>query len=68
MTATEITAALAAAGVHLDPWDETFRAMWQLIDAATEQPAVRRVVRPGGRVNVPTPAAGVPAVLRLPPG
>jgi len=54
--------------LSMSSWDETFRAMWQLIDAATEQPAVRRVVRPGGRVNVPTPAAGVPAVLRLPPG
>jgi UDP-galactopyranose mutase len=38
-------------------WDETFLAMWQLIEDATEQPSVRRVARAAGRLSVPSASA-----------
>jgi UDP-galactopyranose mutase len=44
----------------MSSWDETFRAMWQLVEDATEQPSIRRVVRAAGRISVP---AGAPAAL-----
>jgi UDP-galactopyranose mutase len=49
-------------------WDETFRAMWQLIEAATEQPSLRRVVRASGRIAVPSAtASGMSAGVPLSP-
>jgi UDP-galactopyranose mutase len=50
-------------------WDQTFRAMWQLVEAASEQRAVRRSVRTPARSVLPAGAqaaslsmAGVPAL------
>jgi UDP-galactopyranose mutase len=48
-------------------WDETFRAMWQLIEDATEQPSVRRVVRAAGRLSVPSAPVAVSAGVPLSP-
>ena len=47
-------------------WDQTFRAMWQLIDAAGEQRPVRRTVRIPARTALPTSTSassmgGIPA-------
>jgi glycosyltransferase involved in cell wall biosynthesis len=56
------------AHLAMSSWDETFRAMWQLIEEATEHPRARRVVRAGGRVTMPAPAAvSAPSAIRLPP-
>lgn len=50
-------------------WDQTFRAMWQLVEAAGEQRAVRRTVRTPPRTvhqtAVPLAMSGVPV---SPPG
>jgi UDP-galactopyranose mutase len=48
-------------------WDETFREMWQLIEDATEQPSVRRVVRAAGRLSVPSAPVPVSAGVPLSP-
>jgi UDP-galactopyranose mutase len=49
-------------------WDETFFAMWQLVEAVTEQPSARRVVRVSGRPTLTgsTTPAVVPASLATP--
>ena len=48
-------------------WDETFRAMWQLIEDATEQRSVRKVVRAAGRLSVPSAPVAVSAGVPLSP-
>jgi UDP-galactopyranose mutase len=48
-------------------WDETFRAMWQLIEDATEQPSVRRVPRTAARLSVPSTPTAVSAGVPLSP-
>jgi hypothetical protein len=41
-------------------WDQTFRAMWQLVEAAGEQRTqLRRVVRTPARTVLPTAAPGL---------
>ena len=48
-------------------WDETFRTMWQLIEDATEQRSVRKVVRAAGRLSVPSAPVAVSAGVPLSP-
>ena len=49
-------------------WDRTFSAMWQLVEAAKEQPTVRRTVRAATRTTHPTSLpAGIGGVPVAPP-
>lgn len=50
-------------------WDETFSAMWQLIESAAEQRSTRRIVRMPVRAALPASSASTlsPASLSSPP-
>ena len=50
-------------------WDETFSAMWQLIESAAEQKSTRRIVRMPVRAALPASSASAlsPASLGSPP-
>jgi hypothetical protein len=50
-------------------WDQTFRAMWQLVEAASEQRTMRRPARTPARAALATSAPGsISAIAAPPPG